>query len=361
MKFELTLKRCYILPLSMSMKSKQSAAAELSGARTCVIFPGALGDFICFLPALRALAERAPLDLFAQSRFADVAPEGVAVRSLERPEINKLFASESLDDESVKSFLGAYDAVFSWLGGRSERFASRLQALTGSRARLFPFRPATPQGHQADYYLSCLNRGEVLPSQPMIALRREAILWRDDFCARHALDQRPVLAIAPGSGAREKNWPEDFFLGVAQWWHAATGGAVTLLAGPVEQERGGIEKLRRCCLVADELRLSQAAALVSRCTVYLGNDSGMSHLAAALGVRTVAIFGPSDVRQWAPRGDKVTIVRRNIACSPCSEPMMKSCLHRACLRELLSRDVIRVLAALPEVVTLTRYRAGITV
>ena len=345
----------------MSMKSKRNAGTKRPDARTCVIFPGALGDFICFLPALRVLAERAPLNLLAQSRFADIAPENVTVWSLERPEIGKLFAGGSLEDESAKSFFGAYDAVYSWLGSRSEGFAARLQALAGSRARLFPFRPATPQGHQADYYLRCLNRGEVSPGQPMIALRREAIVWRKDFWTRHGLDQRPVLAIAPGSGAREKNWPEDFFRSVVEWWGEAMGGVVILLVGPVEKERGGIERLRCSCLVAGDLRLSEAAALLSRCAVYLGNDSGMSHLAAAVGVRTVALFGPSDARQWAPRGANVTVMRQSIACSPCPEPTMKSCPHRACLREFLPSEVIRILAALPEVVTLTRYGAGITV
>lgn len=343
------------------MKSKPTDTAARGDARTCVLFPGALGDFICFLPALRALAERASLDLFAQSQFADIVPEGVAVQSLERPEIGKLFTSESVEDESLKSFFGAYDAVYSWFGSGNEGFVARLQALAGGRAQLFPFSPAAPQGHQTDYYLSCLNRGDGSPSQPTIALRCDAILWREDFWARHGLDSRPVLAIAPGSGAREKNWPEDFFLSAAQWWRAATGGTVILLVGPVEQERGGIERLRRSCLVAKELRLSHAAALLSRCTVYLGNDSGMSHLAAALGVRTVAIFGPSAVRQWMPRGDKITIARRNIACSPCSEPTMETCLHRACLRELLPNEVTGVLAALPEVITLTRSRPGIRV
>jgi len=129
---------------------------------------------------------------------------------------------------------------------------------------------------------------------------------------------------------------------------------VILLAGPVELERGGIEKLRRSCLPVEEPTLSQAAALLSRCAIYLGNDSGMSHLAAALGIRTIAIFGPSDARQWAPPGAHVTVVRRNLACSPCPEPIMKSCPHRACLSELQPKEVIGILAALSEVVTLTR-------
>jgi ADP-heptose:LPS heptosyltransferase len=345
----------------MSMKPKSVASYELQGTRTCVIFPGALGDFICFLPALHLLAHRSQVDLFAQSQFADIAPKGVVVQSLERPEMRKLFVDAPHEDEDLKRFFTVYDEVYSWLGSGSERFVARLQSLVRGKARLFPFRPVTPQGHQAEYYLNCCARDSMIPSEPMIVLRRDAVLWCASFWADHALHRPPVLVIAPGSGAREKNWPEDFFLAVVQWWRAATGGVAILLIGPVENERGGIERLRSHCLVVGDLRLSQVAALLCRCTVYLGNDSGVSHLAATLGARTIAIFGPSDARQWAPRGGRVIVVQRNIAYSPCLEATMKSCPHRACLAELQPSEVISILGALPEVVTLTRSRSGITV
>jgi ADP-heptose:LPS heptosyltransferase len=122
------------------------------------------------------------------------------------------------------------------------------------------------------------------------------------------------------------------------------GGVVVLLLGPVEEERGGVHELRQHCLVAGGLSLSQAAALLAASDVYLGNDSGITHLAAALGVPTVALFGPSDPRQWAPRGRQVAIVRRAIECSPCSNLTMTSCPHRACLTDLYPEKVIAIIA-----------------
>ena len=109
------------------------------------------------------------------------------------------------------------------------------------------------------------------------------------------------------------------------------------------------------------LSLSQVAALIARGHVYLGNDSGVSHVAAATGVRSVVLFGPSAAEQWAPRGRKVEILSRNIECSPCSERLMKNCWHRSCLTAFESKEVIRFLARLPEVLTLTRTRPGIKV
>jgi ADP-heptose:LPS heptosyltransferase len=345
----------------MSMKYEPCMAGRLRGTRTCVLFPGALGDFICFLPTLRLLAKHSEVDLFAQSQFAEIAPEGVMTQSLERTEVRKLFACGPQADEELTQFFGVYDTVYSWLGSGNKGFAATLQAVTGGRARLFPFRPTTTQKHQVEYYLGCLMADAAISSEPIIDLREDAIAWRENFWAGQGLDRQPVLVIAPGSGAREKNWPEEFFLRVVQWWRAAIGGVVILLAGPVEKERGGINRLRSHCLDAGDLRLSQVAALLSRCTVYLGNDSGVTHLAASLGTCTVAIFGPSDARQWAPRGAKVRVAQHTVVCSPCLVTTMKGCTHRACLTELQPSEVINVLEALPEVVTLTRSGSGITV
>ena len=333
------------------MNSIDASIAERAQRKICAIFPGALGDFICFLPALQALARAARVDLFARTEFADLAPDGVSVSSLERREIGGLFG-ETAEGANGQEFFGAYDAVYSWFASANDQFVRRLKALSGGRARFFPFRPSGAEPHQIDHYLGCLEvRGA---REPTVALRAAAVCWREKFWLDHGLGERPVLTVAPGSGAREKNWPAEFFLEVVHWWAAATGGAVVLLIGPVEQERGGIDALRENCLVASGLSLAQAAALLSRSDVCLGNDSGMAHLAAALGVRTVALFGPSDPRRWAPRGNNVTLLRRALECSPCLEPVMKSCPHRACLTELQPREVISTLAHLPEVVTLTR-------
>ncbi|MGH7797965.1 MAG: glycosyltransferase family 9 protein [Candidatus Binatia bacterium] len=294
------------------------------------------------------------MDVFARSEFADIAPQGVAVASLERPEISKLFGPESVDDAQVQRFFRAYNAVYSWLASGDAELILRLQAITGGRAQVFPFRPVHAQGHQADYYQNCLSHLAGSSAEPVVVLRAEGICWADSFWARHSLQRCPVLAVAPGSGAREKNWPAEFFLAVSQWWKREIGGIVLLFLGPVEQERGGTELLQNDCVVASDLRLAQAAALLARCDLYLGNDSGISHLAAALGVRTVALFGPSDARQWSPRGRKVNVLRRGIDCSPCQEPTMKECPHRACLTELHPEEIITMVGKLPEVVTLTR-------
>jgi ADP-heptose:LPS heptosyltransferase len=338
-----------------------NAVPNVVRSRTCVLFPGALGDFICFLPALQTLARDADVDLFARSEFADIVTSRVTVRSLEVYEISRLFVANTAEDRRLQKFFGAYTAIYSWLGNQQREFVQRLQSLCYGRAEIFPFRPNNSETHQTDYYLSCLRGDSVDSRQPVVGLRPEGMGWCAHFWVRHELHRRPVMVIAPGSGAREKNWPEEFFLAVVEWWRQAVDGVAVLVAGPVEEERGGTERLRPSCIVASDLTLSQAAALLAGCELYLGNDSGITHLAAATGIRTVALFGPSNARQWAPRGNRVTVINRNIECSPCQITKMKSCPHRACLTELRPTDVIGVVATLPEVVTLTRMGAGIKV
>ncbi|MGH7811263.1 MAG: glycosyltransferase family 9 protein [Candidatus Binatia bacterium] len=343
------------------MKSLDEASLAGKPNRVCVIFPGALGDFICLLPALGTLLWNAEIDLFARSEFADVAPPGVAVHSMEAAEIRSLFVDDSLSASALESFFGAFAAVYSWMGSHEPGFVKRLKTFSHYRAQVFPFRPTAAVEHQADYYLRCLGRTERRGAMAAIKLSAEAVAWREGFWREHSLQRRAVLTIAPGSGAREKNWPEDHFLDIVRWWSEHTGGAVVLLVGPVEAEKGGIDRLQAKCLVARDLRLAQVAAVLARSALYLGNDSGISHLAAAVGAATIALFGPSDPLQWAPRGERVTVLRGQIDCAPCAPGAMKTCPHRACLTQFYPQNLIARMSRLPEVAILTRWGAGITV
>jgi ADP-heptose:LPS heptosyltransferase len=225
-----------------------------------------------------------------------------------------------------------------------------------------PCRPESPTVHQADHYLTCLGAPPAAPAGAPLDLSPLAVAAGERFLADHRLAGRPLLALGPGSGAREKNWPAEGFVAAARWWRRSVGGEVVVILGPVEIERGGVDELISGeFAVAGGLCLGGVAALLRRCVVYLGNDSGLSHLAALAGVRTVALFGPTEPRQWAPRGAKVTVLRLGLPCSPCANEVMSVCSHRACLRDLPAAKVIETLSGLPEVVNLTRLGTGIRV
>jgi ADP-heptose:LPS heptosyltransferase len=111
------------------------------------------------------------------------------------------------------------------------------------------------------------------------------------------------LAIHPGSGSRGKNWPKERFWAAAARLSSAEPWLACL--GPAEQDWQAPEG----AVVARDLPPRDLGALLSHSGVFIGNDSGAAHLAAAWGAATLAIFGTTDPRQWAPVGPRVAVRR----------------------------------------------------
>jgi len=302
-----------------------------------VLFPGALGDFVCFLPALERLTQQTEVELLARSEFSGLVSENLSVRSLERYEIYRLYLPNAKDDERVQIFFRHYDSIYSWSGYSESMVHQNLRTLVRD-VHMFPFRPKDVSRHISDYYLTCIGE----PSSgvyPQIVLKPDDTKWAQGFWRQARLEGAEVLALAPGSGAREKNWPKEFFLDIAERWKNDFGRKVLVIAGEVEAERGELEFFQDRAPIAFNPSLSRLSALLRRSAVYAGNDSGITHLAAALKVPTIAIFGPTDTQQWAPRGPRIAIVREPVECSPCTTHVMKSCAHHQCLTGILPDKV----------------------
>jgi ADP-heptose:LPS heptosyltransferase len=113
-----------------------------------------------------------------------------------------------------------------------------------------------------------------------------------------------IIAVHPGSGSRRKNWPRDQFMALARALEKR-GETIVWVLGPSEHEFA-------LPLAAREWRdgdLPTLAARLARCRCYIGNDSGVTHLAAAVGCPTIALFGVSDAEIWAPQGIQVRILK----------------------------------------------------
>jgi ADP-heptose:LPS heptosyltransferase len=316
--------------------------------RSLVLFPGALGDFICFLPALEVLSKGEQVHVLARSEFADLVSPAVSVGSLERYEIDRLFVPGAAQEKELRDFFGAYSSVFSWMGSGQSAFVRELASVSQGRAVVFPFQPGQKRMHQVDYYLACVGHPSPHQSIPQISLKPEALAWSENYWHEHSLVDKQVIALAPGSGSPQKNWPASSFRAVADWWREQPSGAVMVLLGPVEEEKGDYAALCRGAVQVRNLSLGQLAALLMRSDLHLGNDSGVSHLAAAIGVVSLVLFGPSSVDQWAPRGKNVTVFSQNVECAPCAAPLMKSCPHRMCLTALQPESIIKKLDKLNE-------------
>jgi hypothetical protein len=152
-------------------------------------------------------------------------------------------------------------------------------------------------------------------------------------------------AVHPGSGSIYKNWPLERFLETAKQLENRLQLRPLFLLGPVEEERTplSIQSIRAAGFpLIENLPLSVLAAVLSHCRGYIGNDSGISHLAAALGIPTLVLFGPTDPLLWAPQGKKVTVLSPTLSCAPCSPENMASCLQKQCLESI---PVFRVVEA----------------
>ncbi|MFQ5903205.1 MAG: glycosyltransferase family 9 protein, partial [Candidatus Binatia bacterium] len=223
------------------MKLTRLSGSQVVAGKILVIFPGALGDFICFLPALEKLARGREVDLLARAEYADLLPATVVVRSLERYEITRLFVPGAERDERLRGFFGSYAFIYSWMGSGQPDFVRHLQVLSNDKLRIFPFRPSRLRVHMADYYLSCLGEKRSRRIFPVIPLRSDALAWSHWFWQQSGLREKRVLVLAPGSGAKEKNWSVRSYQAMADWWQRRVGGKVIVVLGPVEEERKEIE------------------------------------------------------------------------------------------------------------------------
>ena len=249
--------------------------------RNLLIRPGAIGDCILSLPALEFLRAEytevwTPTPVAPLIRFAD------RVRSIASTGLDLLGLPGIAAPESLLARLREFDSIVSWYGSNRPDFRECVENL-GLPVRFFPALP--PDGervHAADYFLrQAGGTGRAVPRLAVPAAER------GNFAAIH-----------PFSGSPRKNWPLERFQEVAAH-----------LPIPVKWSAGPSEFLDGAVRFAE---LYELARWLASARLYIGNDSGITHLAAAVGTPTIAIFGPTDPAIWAPRGENVRIVHGDL-------------------------------------------------
>lgn len=231
--------------------------------KTLVIRPGAIGDAILSLPAIEYLH---PDEIWCPQQNIPLFEWLAPARSL---------VSEGIDSLRVPQRalgrLGEFDRVISWYGTLRDDFRRQVSHLPFTFLRAVP--PEEARMHAADYYLAQV--GAPAGGVPRLPGRRAP----GDFAVIH-----------PFSGGRRKNWPLAAFRQAARLIEEQM---------PVEWCAGPEEPLDGARRFPD---LGRLGAWLAGARVYVGNDSGITHLAAALGVPVVALFGPTDPQVWGPRG-----------------------------------------------------------
>jgi len=325
--------------------------------RILVIRPAALGDVLLTLPALQALSAAYPsatIEVMGNLPVLHWLPGRSvvhAVSSFDRADLAWLFQPEAEPAAALQACLDSFDLILSYATAPEHVFARNLSRLARGRVLSLDARPQQVSTHMSRYLQQPLAELGIAPDTGYPALhltpadQEEAVRWWTE----HGLPGATVIAIHPGSGSPAKNWPAARFAALAGHLQHEQGARILLVSGPADE--AAVDAMRQCLapsvpqpdpILLHDLPLPLLAAILSRCGLYVGNDSGVSHLAAALGVPTVAIFGPTDPAIWAPRGPAVRIVRTPVPCAPCSPSQRQSCPDRLCLDSVFLQQVLDV-------------------
>jgi len=276
-------------------------------ARILVLRGGALGDFVVTLPALAALRERWPdgfIEVVGYPHVAELARQGGLadrVISLHGAGIARFFSLRPEFPDAQVEWIRSFDFILSYLHDPDGVVVDNLKragahtVLQGS--------PLVTDGHAVDHLLKPLE------SLAIYARGRAPRLVLPPAPSPRALPA-PYAVLHPGSGSLKKNAPLEWFLDLALRLERERAVSPVFLTGEADAEVAA--QLSACAPHRTHLRdvsLMEAAHVLAGAVAYAGNDSGITHLAAALGVPTLAVFGPSDPEQWGPRGEQVRIVR----------------------------------------------------
>ncbi len=288
-----------------------------SARRVLVIFPGALGDFVCMMPAIEALARRhrgASIELMARAELARLAVGRTCVargHSIDAPHVSGLFSEASEEYPEVREFFASFQRIYSFFASTDAGFRVRLASATDGEVSFHPFRPVEDGAvklHMAAAYLRSIGEVDsIVP--PRIEPTAEDLRAASEALAQLRCDPSNLIAIFPGSGSPAKNWPLDKFIVLAR--KLSERSSVVFIVGPAES---AMERtLRESDLpVLKDLNLGTVAGIARLAACFVGNDSGVSHLAAAADAPGVVIFGPSDPARWRPLGRVVVLGRNEI-------------------------------------------------
>jgi heptosyltransferase-3 len=294
-----------------------------------VVFPGALGDFVCVVPALRELEARTGrrVALFCKGDLTALAQAaGLAdAMAMEDRRVSWLFSAKPPPEADC--FFGGFASIDSFSGAGVAEVERNLRRWQGVNGRVHPFR-APDRAHLAVHFLRSLGaaHGRSTPPEARLSLDPSIV---EHAAARFASLDRPLLVVHPGSGGVSKRWSRAGFVRLARRWRER-GGSVVISLGPVERAETG-EWGAHGDAVAANLDVVGTAGLLARCDAYLGNDSGVSHLAAAMGAQGVALFGPTDPQQWRPLSSRIVSLRLEpwAACDAAPSPQQIERVARA--------------------------------
>lgn len=292
--------------------------------RSLILRPGAIGDSLLTFPIIQRLREQDASPYVTLVGNPAVLPLAQAfglaeeVANYDSPLWSELFSTRGIRTPALQALLRQTQRAICWLADPDGIVQQNL--LAAGVPSVIVTSSCPPQEKQHLHRVAYMAQTVGLPpidiTAPFVPPRRiaPASTALDGFAAAH--DCAPI-AIHPGSAGANKCWPIAHFRSLIERLRSQ-GQPVLLLAGPADHERlatllegdpEGRPYGEGLLKMVVDAPLLEVASLLLQCKCYIGNDSGITHLAAMLGIPTVAIFGPSDPANWRPPGPTVKVVR----------------------------------------------------
>ena len=327
-----------------------------------IIHQGAIGDFILALPALKTLRKAFPqakavvmgypriLELVERRYYAD------EILAVDQRGFASFFVRGGDLDPVLSQFFATFDLLVVFGKDEEGPVVGNLKRVSqGEVIHVKSFLPWGERTHLADHLVRELARYGLPRAEkvPELYPKKSDQEWGIRFCKRKGLteeEKSKAVVVHPGSGSKKKVWPLERFVELTRYIEKKSRARILIILGPAEGpevqsafEQIAWEKGPEAPLLVKGLSLLGLASVIQGCRLFIGNDSGISHLAAALKVPTLAIFGATDHKVWAPRGERVVVARAKMECSPCSEEKFFQCQTADCMKRVEMEDVLRAL------------------
>ena len=282
----------------------------MTQGRILVIRGGAIGDFILTLPALAALRKQFPrsyLEVLGYPQVASLAKlAGCAdeVRSIEARALAGFFARKGELDKTLSEHFSTFNLVISYLYDPDEIFCDNVRRCSKAQFITGPHRPDEGQRiHATDVFLKPLERLAIFGADAVPRI----------FLPSTSGPLKTVkVALHPGSGSEKKNWAEEHWEELLHSIAARTRWQVLLVGGEADESRlqrlSSIVPVERLTIALRQ-PLTDLAARLAACHLFVGHDSGITHLAAAVGLRGLALWGDTNPEIWRPRCEHFELLR----------------------------------------------------
>ena len=296
-----------------------------SRGKILVIRGGAIGDFILTLPALSALRRQFPgvhLEVLGYPHIADLAVAGRIVdqvRSIEARPLAVFFARGGNLSSELREYFSTFNIIISYLYDPDKIFQMNVASCTKAQFIAGPHRPdENLKIHSTKVFLQPLERLAIFDADPVPQLLLNS--------QPKTLNQ---IALHPGSGSEKKNWPQTKWAELIERILDETNRDLLLIGG--EAEGAWLPKMfanlpAQRCAFAENRPLVDLAARLQNCAAFVGHDSGISHLAAALNLPGIILWGDTVEEIWAPNNLKAKIVRSENGLAAISVPQVFSAL-----------------------------------